>query len=62
MLADSLKIVLLEDHQPDARLIQSMLSEAKQPSFEVIHVETLGEALDTLTRNTPDAALADLVG
>lgn len=60
MPADTLPIVLIEDYAPDARLIRELLSGQVKPAFEIVHVETLAEALARMEQNPPDAALVDL--
>src|SRR5687767_1203331 len=48
-------VLLVEDNPGDAFLIRRML-----PEFDVLHVSTLGEALQYLEKDTFDLVLLDL--
>jgi len=57
----NIKILLVEDNKGDARLIEEMLLEAEETAhFELVTVESLGEALRHLSENTFDSVLLDL--
>ena len=55
-----LRVLLVEDNPGDARLIQEMLAEARDPSFDLEHVETLSAGLERLGVGGVDAVLLDL--
>ncbi len=54
------KILLVEDNPGDARLLREALAEIAEARFELIHRETLAQALDYLAKNIPDILLVDL--
>jgi len=54
------KILLVEDSPGDARLIKEALSEIAKLRFELVHCETLAQALEFCSKNIPDAILLDL--
>jgi len=54
------KILLVEDNPGDARLLREALAEIAEAQFELIHRETLGQAMDYLARNSPDVVVVDL--
>jgi diguanylate cyclase (GGDEF)-like protein len=54
------KILLVEDNPGDARLVKEALSEIAKLRFELVHCETLAQALDFCSKNIPDAILLDL--
>jgi two-component system cell cycle response regulator len=54
------KILLVEDNPGDARLLQEALAEIAEARFELIHRETLTQALNALAKSNPDVVLADL--
>lgn len=54
------KILLLEDNPGDARLLQEALAEIVAARFELIHRQTLAQALDCLGKSSPDVLLVDL--
>lgn len=56
-----MKILLVEDNPGDARLIEEMIKEAEGTAhFELVHVKSLGEALQSLGANSFDSILLDL--
>lgn len=55
-----MKILLVEDNQGDARLIREMLAEVTTEQFDLVHVESLSDALKTLTQEPCDIILLDL--
>ena len=55
-----LKILLLEDNQGDARLIEFILSAYSDPVYQITHFERLREAAAALAQRTFDVALVDL--
>jgi diguanylate cyclase (GGDEF)-like protein len=54
------KILLVEDNPGDVRLIKEALSEIAKLRFELIHCETLSQALEFCSQKVPDAILLDL--
>jgi len=54
------KILLVEDNPGDVRLIKEALSEIAKLRFELIHCETLAQALEFCSKSIPDAILLDL--
>jgi DNA-binding response OmpR family regulator len=55
------KVLLVEDNKGDARLIEEMMLEAEETAhFELVMVESLGEALRHLSENSFDSVLLDL--
>lgn len=54
------KILLVEDNPGDARLIKEALSEITKLCFELVHCETLAQALEFCSKSIPDAILLDL--
>src|SRR3569833_3446694 len=56
----SIKVLLIEDNQRDARLVGEMLCEAQAPPFRLEHVERLTEALGHVANEHYDVALVDL--
>lgn len=53
-------ILLVEDNPGDARLVQIVLSEARDIQFNVVHVERLAQAIDVIKQRSFDAVLLDL--
>jgi DNA-binding response OmpR family regulator len=53
-------ILLVEDNDGDARLVEEMLSENRRSIFDVVHVHYLSEALNELNKGGVDVALLDL--
>lgn len=60
MLGEITKVLLLEDNPGDKRLVEIAFEEIAHLRSEIIHCETLAEALACLERNRPDVALIDL--
>jgi two-component system cell cycle response regulator len=60
MLTATTKILLVEDNPGDTRLIREALSEIAKLQFELIHCETLEQALECCSKSVPDAILLDL--
>lgn len=60
MSVTPLKILLIEDNPGDARLLQEMLVEIKDASFELEWVDELSTGLERLTEGDIDAILLDL--
>ena len=54
------KILLVEDNPGDARLLREALAEIAEAQFELIHRETLAQALNYLAKSSPDVVLVDL--
>jgi two-component system cell cycle response regulator len=54
------KILLVEDNDGDARLIQEALSEIAKLRFELVRCETLAQALEFCSNSTADVVLLDL--
>src|SRR4051812_46486202 len=55
-----LKILLVEDNPGDARLLRESLREIDALSFELTHVHSQAEALESLAHDKFDVALLDL--
>lgn len=55
-----LKLLIVEDSQSDALLIQVELKSVSELQFSTEHAATLADALDILSRYTFDAILLDL--
>jgi two-component system, NarL family, sensor kinase len=60
MMAETTKILLVEDNPGDARLTREMLAETGGSSFAVDWVHSLSEALEHLARGGIDLVLLDL--
>ncbi len=60
MIAEVLKILLVEDNFVDADLLQENLEEADNVQWELVHVETLREGLQKLTKEEFSIVLLDL--
>lgn len=57
----SIQLLLVEDNPADARFVQELLRENQNGSgFEVLHVESLEEAMRMVHKHHFDAALIDL--
>lgn len=54
------KILLIEDNQGDARLVQEALKEIPELECEVVHCKSRAQALEFLAAGQPDVILADL--
>ena len=59
-MGKNIKILLIEDNPGDAYLIEEHLEEFANFLYELIIVETLGEALSTLKKKLFDVILLDL--
>ncbi|MHB8767279.1 MAG: sensor histidine kinase [Deferrisomatales bacterium] len=55
-----LRVLFVEDHPGDARLVRELLAEAGGPGFDVHWGRSLGEAAEALAGGCPDAVLLDL--
>ena len=56
-----MKILLVEDNPGDARLIEEMIKEVEGTAkFELVHVGSLAEALQSLGADSFDSVLLDL--
>ncbi|HBA66601.1 MAG TPA: diguanylate cyclase [Methylococcaceae bacterium] len=55
-----MKILLIEDHKPDAILLRELLSENSTNQIHLFHLERLGDALEALKTREFDIALLDL--
>jgi CheY-like chemotaxis protein len=60
MKKDAINVVLIEDNEVDARLIQQMLDEAKDAPFRLDWADTLSHGLDRVTEGGVDVILLDL--
>ena len=54
------KVLLLEDNPGDKRLVQEAFREIAALQSEIVHCETLKQALESLAVGRPDVALIDL--
>ncbi len=57
---ESIQVLLVEDNPGDARLVREELADVRSVRFEMIHVESLGEAEEELRRDRFDVILLDL--
>ncbi|MCX8126920.1 MAG: response regulator, partial [Dehalococcoidia bacterium] len=55
-----LKVLLLEDDEDDAFLLQSMLAKTKSPKVTLVRASRVAQALELLAGEPFDAALLDL--
>ena len=55
-----IRLLLVEDGAADALLLQYMLAEVKEESFQVTHVEMMADAVNCLAKEPFDAILLDL--
>ncbi len=60
MKPTAISVLLIEDNPDDALLIQRYLNSAQKGTYNVIHVGTLVEGLESLTRVIFDVILLDL--
>lgn len=60
MSAGALRILLVEDNPGDARLIREMLAEADLVHCELVHADSVTEAVAALASGPVDAVLLDL--
>ena len=60
MIAEPIKVLLVEDNAGDARLIRLMLAEGDLPGYAATHVTCLSEALERLSTISPEVILLDL--
>jgi len=54
------KLLLVEDHPPDAKLLHRMLCQSSEPQFEIDLTQSLEPALDYLANHKVDLVLLDL--
>ncbi len=59
-MSDRLSILLVEDNAGDARLLREMFSSEPADSFEIVHMQRLGPALNRLGQGGVDVVLLDL--
>lgn len=60
MESKAIKILLVEDNQPDSRLLRTLLAESQSLRFEVTEATRLAAALQCLDTNEFDVVLIDL--
>jgi CheY-like chemotaxis protein len=60
MSINTVKVLLVEDHAGEARLLQVALGESSSARFVCTHTQRLGEALELLRQDTFDVVLLDL--
>ena len=60
MTAKMIKVLLVEDNQPDSRFIQAILSEQTRPAFDVRLARKLEVGLGMVAEQTFDVVLLDL--
>ena len=60
MNAPPIRLLLVEDGAADALLLQYMLAEVNEESFQVTHVETMADAVSRLASDPFDVILLDL--
>ena len=56
----TVRILLVEDNPGDARLFIEALKDAYTAKFDLVHCQTLGQALDHLAQATPTVVVVDL--
>ncbi len=59
MTGDRLRVLLVEDSEGEAELIETLLRSARGVTFDVTHVVRLGDALPLLVKEEWDAVLLD---
>ncbi|MBE9200702.1 MULTISPECIES: hybrid sensor histidine kinase/response regulator [unclassified Nodularia (in: cyanobacteria)] len=59
-LSNLVKVLLIEDSLPEARLLLEFLRQADSKEFRLTHVKRLNEALNALIRESYDVILLDL--
>ena len=59
-VSNLVKVLLIEDSLPEARLLLEFLRQADSKEFRLTHVKRLNEALNALTRESYDVILLDL--
>ena len=57
---DSIKVLMVEDNEDDARFLSEILSESDPSDFQVIHADKLSKALKHLAYEDVDLILLDL--
>lgn len=60
MSSSPIRLLLIEDHLADARLLQHTLADAPGQSFYITHVEFLAKAIELLANELFDVILLDL--
>ncbi len=60
MHESALTILLVEDNPGDARLFEESLTEEAGDAFRLVWVQDLESALETASRELPDAVVLDL--
>lgn len=60
MQQERIRVLLIEDNQADARLVQEMLSESLNFVFDFNHVDSIAKAHDFIKQNQYDVVLLDL--
>ncbi|MCX6353429.1 MAG: PAS domain S-box protein [Candidatus Aureabacteria bacterium] len=60
MSSDPIKVLIVEDNQPDFRLISEYLKESVVSSFGIMHADTIAGALKIIEKKKPDVSLLDL--
>lgn len=60
MPSPPIRVLVVEDSAPQARLIEEILGAAKGASFEALWAPSLASALEILKREPPDVVLLDL--
>jgi two-component system, cell cycle response regulator len=60
MFDKSVRILLVEDNAGDARIFKEALTQARISKFELVHQETLGQALIYLAKESPDVIVLDM--
>ena len=60
MAASTIQVLLVEDNPTDAMFVREELADATGAAFALVHVETLGEALQRLKAKPFDVVLLDL--
>ncbi|MGH9456675.1 MAG: EAL domain-containing protein [Thermoanaerobaculia bacterium] len=58
--AATTRILIVEDSEPDARVLRSLLQATREASFETVHATTLAEGLERIASEPFDLVLLDL--
>ncbi|MBI1859047.1 MAG: response regulator [Candidatus Melainabacteria bacterium] len=60
MAEDTIQVLLIEDNEKDAKLIQEELSSSMDTFFNITHEKSLRESLQTIAKENFDVILCDL--
>ncbi|MEW6586719.1 MAG: hybrid sensor histidine kinase/response regulator, partial [Nitrospirota bacterium] len=60
MNKEPIRVLLVEDSAADARFVKELLDASDIIQYRLVHVDRLGKALETLSKDRYDIVLADL--